>query len=434
MRIQSIKLKNFRGFKELEVELDGKSAIFYGINGAGKTSILRAVDLAYANIIGMLLQTKKRLAELNNWDIYDHAPSAKIEICLKMENGQEFAYNRAIDAAGKKTHDKDALDEIVSCFNKEYTRGDIYGDDESFSSLLNVAMPIFVNYGVNRTVIGNVMTSSIKVYSSLDAFENAIESYIDFKGFFNWFKQSEDLENEMIANGKKFEGKDKLPVLEAVRNAMLSMFSDFTNVRFDRLINTLVFEKNGEQLSLNQLSDGEKCTIALFGDVARRMAIANNGREINPLQGTGVVLIDEIDLHLHPAWQRQILDKLSETFPNVQFLVTTHSPQVLGGAGDDYKTFSLKTKNNEIVVDLRESMYGWDTNIILEEAMGTDSVNAEVKKHIENMYQAYDEGHLDIAATEADWVDQVTNGHNNCVSGIRVMIARKNRRTMNEKN
>ena len=85
------------------------------------------------------------------------------------------------------------------------------------------------------------------------------------------------------------------------------------------------------------MSDGEKCTIALFGDLARRMALANPERE-NPLEGTGVVLIDELDLHMHTSWQRKVLGVLKETFPNIQFIITTHSPQILGESGD---TFNL---------------------------------------------------------------------------------------------
>lgn len=87
--------------------------------------------------------------------------------------------------------------------------------------------------------------------------------------------------------------------------------------------------------------DGEKCTISLFGDLARRMALANPGRE-NPLEGTGVVLIDELELHMHTSWQRKVLGVLKETFPNIQFIITTHSPQILGELDDKYNLVYLK--------------------------------------------------------------------------------------------
>ena len=79
----------------------------------------------------------------------------------------------------------------------------------------------------------------------------------------------------------------------------------------------------------------------LFHYLARRMALANPGRE-NPLEGTGVVLIDELELHMHTSWQRKVLGVLKETFPNIQFIITTHSPQILGELDDKYNLVYLK--------------------------------------------------------------------------------------------
>lgn len=86
--------------------------------------------------------------------------------------------------------------------------------------------------------------------------------------------------------------------------------------------------------------------MALLGDLARRIAIANPYRE-NPMEGEGIVLIDEIELHMHPSWQRRILGVLKQLFPNVQFIITTHSPQVLGSVDNSYKIISLGDENAE---------------------------------------------------------------------------------------
>ena len=72
----------------------------------------------------------------------------------------------------------------------------------------------------------------------------------------------------------------------------------------------------------------KKSLLALVGDIARRLILANPSLE-NPLYGEGIVLIDEIELHLHPKWQREVINKLREVFPNIQFILTTHSPQVI---------------------------------------------------------------------------------------------------------
>jgi len=93
----------------------------------------------------------------------------------------------------------------------------------------------------------------------------------------------------------------------------------------------LLVDKAGVSLNLSQLSDGERSFLALICDLGRRLALANPDRSVleNPLHGAGVVLIDELELHLHPKWQREVSKKLRETFPNIQFVVTTHSPFVI---------------------------------------------------------------------------------------------------------
>ena len=433
MKIKSIQLMNFRGIKNAKIELDGKCAVLYGINGAGKTTILRAIDLIYANIIGTLLGTRKRLAELELDDINNDSALAKAGIQFVFDNGDKYSYRRQIDTNSKRTHNKQELDIITNQFVKRYV-DEIIENENGTSQILKKTdpMPIFVNYGVNRAVLDMPVADSVKKYGRLDAFENAIESKIDFKNFLTWFRQQEDLENEMIARTKTKIGEDIiLPGLEAVRKAMLSMFPEFSSVRFDRTMNTLIFEKSGDNLKLNQLSDGEKCMIALFGDIARRMVIANDNVLIDPLKVSGVVLIDEVDLHLHPSWQREIGEKLNKTFPNVQFILTTHSPQVLGGLSKQYNVFSIKRKNEEVLVNRADSLYGWDTNIILEEAMGTPRMEQTVLEHVEKMYQTYEDGNLDEAEKEADIIDNITNGHNDSTAPMRVMISRK-RRTMNK--
>ena len=141
------------------------------------------------------------------------------------------------------------------------------------------------------------------------------------------------------------------------------------------------------------MSDGEKCTISLFGDLARRMALANPGRE-NPLEGTGVVLIDELELHMHTSWQRKVLGVLKETFPNIQFIITTHSPQILGELDDKYNLVYLKKEDQKIVPKMYRSFLGWDSNLILEDVMNTSSVNKEIRELKSKMYTYIDDKQL----------------------------------------
>lgn len=119
----------------------------------------------------------------------------------------------------------------------------------------------------------------------------------------------------------------------------------------------MVAIKHNTELSIAQLSEGEKCILAMTGDLARKLAIANPSRE-NPLEGEGIVLIDEVDLHLHPSWQGRIMPLLFRTFPNVQFIVTTHSPKVLSEITDEAQIFEIYQKDDGIVVT-KEGDYEW---------------------------------------------------------------------------
>ena len=115
------------------------------------------------------------------------------------------------------------------------------------------------------------------------------------------------------------------------------------------------------------------------------MALANPNRE-NPLEGTGVVLIDELDLHMHTSWQRKVIGVLKETFPNIQFIITTHSPQILGELDDDCNLFYMVRDKETIGLKSYQSFIGWDANVILEEVMNTSSVNQQVKEQVAEMF------------------------------------------------
>jgi predicted ATP-binding protein involved in virulence len=153
--------------------------------------------------------------------------------------------------------------------------------------------------------------------------------------------------------------------------------------------------KDNEQLIINQLSDGQKCLMAMVGDLARRIAIANPGLS-DPLQGTGVVLIDEIELHLHPGWQYEIIPALTRTFPNCQFIVTTHSPIVLSQVKPE-GIFCLEKRDGKVIAYHPDSSYGRDTNRILEDLMGVPERPQMFKDKLKELFRFIDAGDLEKA-------------------------------------
>lgn len=260
-------------------------------------------------------------------------------------------------------------------------------------STSNFNIPLVVYYPVNRAVIDTPLEiSEERSFKQVDAYEQAFTGgKIDFKSFFEWFRNREDFENELRRDETDYRDRQ----LKAVREAIASLMPDFSNLRVRRSPLRMTVTKQAQELIVNQLSDGEKCLLAMVGDLARRLAIANPGLS-NPLQGSGVVLIDEIELHLHPKWQREIIPALTRTFPNCQFIVTTHSPQVISNVKPD-SIYLLEKTPNGIVAKHPESSFGRDSNRILEDLMGVPERPQQIKDSLLELFRLIDEGNIDGA-------------------------------------
>jgi predicted ATP-binding protein involved in virulence len=252
------------------------------------------------------------------------------------------------------------------------------------------ALPLAVYYPTNRAVLDIPLKIRTRhSFEPITAYDEVLTGgQIDFRRFFEWFREREDLENELRLNDSD-QYRDR--ELEAVRYAIANLLDGFSNLRVRRApLLRMTADKQGEELIVNQLSDGEKCLLALAGDLARRLAIANPDRNYNPLEGSGVVLIDEIELHLHPKWQRAIIPNLKKTFPNCQFIITTHSPQVIS----DLKWVHLLRSTSEGIAIERVPSFGKDSNRILETLMGTPERRQEIKEDLRELFRLIDKGEL----------------------------------------
>lgn len=212
--------------------------------------------------------------------------------------------------------------------------------------------------------------------------------------------------------------------LEIVKNAIEKFIHEYKNLRITRIPTPrMLIDKNGETLSLNQLSDGEKNMIAMIGDIARRLAMANPTLK-NPLEGDGIILIDELDLHLHPAWQRVIVSKLTEVFPNCQFIVTTHSPQILSHVKADH-IFLLKQDNDTISVLKPLESYGKSSDRQLEDILGVASRPLAIKEKLHRLFILIQEGNLDQAKALMSQLEDEIEGREPELVKANVLIQRK---------
>lgn len=416
MKIKYLEIKDFRGFSNAEIKLDSKSTIFFGVNGVGKTSLLRAINLLYASIINKSVNRaelrQKYNIELN--DIRFGKPETFIQGEFIFNSDKSIEYGRGMSKKnGYRFDNKKALLDIAKSIQESYK------EDGNHDNI-----PVFVNYGTNRLVLD--IPLRIKTHHEFDiysAYEKAIENRIDFRTFFEWYRNQEDAENSIKVERKDFDYVDRS--LNAVRNAILSMLPEFDNIHISRKPRLeMVVEKNGQKLNVAQLSDGEKCVLAMFGDLAKRLSLANPKLD-NPLLGEGVVLIDEIELHMHPSWQRKILGVLKRTFPNIQFIITTHSPIVLSEVDDSYKVIFMSTEDNETKLTDFNRLDGFDINYILEEFMGTKSKNENTEKLVRALYDSIDHKDINSINLYLKKLIDLTNENNEDVIMAEMLLKRK---------
>lgn len=366
MKIKSLYIKGFRAFGEVHIDdFDQHMNLFVGVNGSGKSSVLDAIAYLMSWFVRRMQSLNKRGNDIKLDDI-SLASDGNALLKLILEDGQSWQIYR-----GKSVNKNDKTDlSEMNCLLKQYS--------ESLLKNPRHSVPVVVHYKVGRAV--NDIPLKIRKGNSCncptDAYHNALEGSASFRDFFSWFREQEDVENELIRDDRNYRD----PNLEAIREAMKKIFPEYSEMRVKRHPQSLIIRKQEQEMKLNQLSDGEKCYISLVCDLTRRLALANSGRCV--LEGTGIVLIDEVDLHLHPEWQRTVLSKLISTFPNCQFFVTTHSPLV----ASDSERATFKIENGDVK---RVHSYGLDAERVLTDTFSVSILKSEtVQKLIDEAYDA----------------------------------------------
>lgn len=377
MHIQRLNMENFRAATSLELTLHKDINVFVGVNGAGKTTCLDATAILLSWLTNRIKNIAASGQQILESDIQNTASHAFIGLSL-VDYQTEYGWTLGKTKKGRAKTASYLID------TKEYAS---HIQEQIENTQENTNIPLFVYYPINR-VVHDIPLRIRKdhTFDIIDAYDNALTSGANFRTFFEWFRMREDLENEsfrpfyhseIILIGKSLRVKN-LPTdtqLQTVRNALEIFMPDFSELHIQRNPLRMVVMKEGKEVYVNQLSDGEKCLLALIGDLARRLAIANPKRE-NPLHGEGVILIDEIDLHLHPKWQRMIIPNLLETFPNCQFLISTHSPHVLTHVQAE-KVFMLDIDEDGMKYENPRHLYGKTSERILEDYMGLETTRPD---------------------------------------------------------
>lgn len=387
MKVKSLYINNFRGIKQLKLDFSPQTTVFVGINGVGKTAILDCLAISFSHLVHQMTQTKGVCGQ--ELDIYNGASESLNQITVSFK-GRDATWvsllSQNSQSVGSSLLQSDDIESMIKQIQS------------NLASNPKAGVPVVVYYPVNRAVfdvdISLNMTEKPDFHPLTALDWDCSGKYLDFQAFFEWFRNQEDIENEERLN---HDANYRDRQLSAVRQAIQSLMPGYTNLRVRRLPLRMTLAKQNQELILNQLSEGEKCLLALTGDLVRRLATANPALS-NPLTGKAIVLIDELDLHLHPQWQRLVISQLETTFPQCQFIFTTHSPQVISEVQrQDRKVYFLRALGKGIVAHLVTEAYGKDTNFILEGLMETSERPPKVQEQIRQLFRFIDENQLSQA-------------------------------------
>ena len=371
MKLKSVKIENYRAIEKLDLPLDPSLTVFHGANGCGKTSVLNAIAVGSGDMMGGFLDESTLDFCEEDWREGAGPP----RICVSsIDRDGEFTWERRGDEWADEQSKKQK--QVLLAFRRKNM-------DEHYRTSQN-EMPIVAFYDTDRTASSMPEVPGdprhIRKFSRLAALEGALSAHANFEAIFTWFYAKED--EELRAQKARRDFDYHLKDLSAVRRAISSMLPEVSDPRFElnptRFVVSVKSNGRVENLALNQLSGGYRIVLALAADIARRMAQGNPHLD-NPLESKAVVLIDEIELHLHPAWQQRVLDDLRRTFPNTQFIVSTHSPQVLTTVEPQRIVELYRDADCILAGTASGATYGAEAGDVLSVVMGVDERPPENK-------------------------------------------------------
>ncbi len=411
MKIEELYIENFKSIQKLEVKDLAYLNVIAGLNGAGKSSVLTAIKTLLSWLIARIRNQKGNGISIKDKDITNGKNYCLLKI--RLDNGVEWQLYKQHSKCRTKAEYKTELSKM-NAFANELA--------ESLGQDVQTDLPLIDAYGVNRVVNETPMrVRAAHKLNPLDALSVDMSNSVNFHDFFIWFREMEDIENESLRNTGLLQ-KDKR--LEAVRNSIAIVFDGYSNFKVQRNPKSFVINKGVEKFDFNQLSDGEKSYMALIFDIVRKMAMTHPSLK-NPLDGDGIVLIDEVDLHLHPSWQREVIGKLKQLLPNCQFFISTHSPHVVSSVNLKVGDKLILITNGEAVEFLGNS-YGRESNIVLADIFKMNSLrNPIVQYHIDKIWTCLKNKDYESEEfnTEFSWIKDNVDSADSIFVQINLQIA-----------
>ena len=368
MRITSLKLANVRTIEAAEFRFQPGFNLIVGVNGVGKTTVLDALCVCLSAYVKQANQLPGRGEAFTSDDIRVGAGALGVECNVQIgPTAYRYLVHKPRETSVPQKKAGMPREQVYDTPKNASFLGDL---PQVATGSEPYGRSLAVMYSTNRAVPSERAPGrSVAAGGTMAAFADAFASReLRLGEFSHWMRVQEVLRSENASADK---------ALAAFEDAVSRFLPEYRNLRVDDNggRRQLLIDRGRSTVAVWQMSDGERSTLALVLDLTRRLVQANPEMSDPLAEAEAVVLIDEIELHLHPTWQRQIVRKLTATFPRCQFIATTHSPQVIGEVEHD----RIHIMADDEVYSPTHS-FGVDSSRVLEEVMEADPRTENVQK------------------------------------------------------
>jgi len=388
MRINTLILTNVRGFTHAKLEFQPGLNLIVGINGVGKTTVLETLRVSMTHILKVIKSPIITSESFKTSDININTDQLHVNTSFTIDgHNYDFIYSKsAKDYTTISTEQKKRTKDSTANIREEgITLEDIIEFRPEVKRTQNTP-ELSLFFSTRRSLLVNQTSKAVK--SGLPYAAAYVDALSDTRAFnvkmlAEWFNVRKEL--------AKVTPK-QIKTIHLIEQTIYTFLPGFSNLDLveDEISKELTFciTKSQKVLNFNQLSDGERGILALVFDIARRLIIAYMHLD-NPLEGEAVILIDELDLHLHPKWQRTIVNDLQRTFPNCQFIATTHSPQIIGEVKPE--AITILDKNYKEEVYKPHVAFGLDSLRVLEELLDAPIRNVDINNKLLKLSKSVDD-------------------------------------------
>lgn len=375
MIVTRLKIANLRAMEAAEFRFQTGFNLIVGVNGVGKTSVLDALVVCLSAVVKQANELRTRVEAFTPDDIRVGAEALTVECAFRCgETDHTYLVHKPRETSAPQVKKAGMPREQV---HDTPERNEFLGKTPAAASEKEPGgRPLAVLFSTNRAVPserapGKALAAGSVAAAFADAFAHR---ELRLGEFADWMRVQKSLCKEHPAAAR---------VIAAFENTVARFLSDYTNLRLDGDDGRQLWINRGKTaMPVRQLSDGERGILALVLDLTRRLAQGNPHLDDPAAKAEAVVLIDEIDLHLHPKWQRQIVHNLREAFPHCQFIATTHSPQVIGEVEHE----RIQMIAGGLVYSPSHS-YGVDSSRVLQEVMDSEPRTKAVEELLSQISQ-----------------------------------------------